>query len=282
MKKVPTIQAPLSHISLHFDFILHRHRPKPQTTKVGCLQVTLASISLNVGHNLSVGSSRSNVLALKVRQETLIRLAESTGRSKSVDLAITSEVGGANLVNASARRSEQLSINGRLNNSIDVLENVALGEDVTTGTDLECVAGVVVPVVVDGVQESVTLDLGATSTGVVDVVALQGDEVGVTIEVDTPVGVGVAGCGVVGNTVDVVVGQTDAVVGGGTKDVVLATDTGSLGLLDGCLFPRLGYRGLGLTVTWSIQIRSASSMVMASPPQTYSGLISVMAMFLYK
>jgi hypothetical protein len=35
-----------------------------------------------------------------------------------------------------------------------------------------------------------------------------------------------------------------------------------------------------LTVTWSIQTISLLSMVMASPPQTYLGLISVMAMFL--
>lgn len=35
-----------------------------------------------------------------------------------------------------------------------------------------------------------------------------------------------------------------------------------------------------LTVTWSIQTMSLLSMVMASPPQRYLGLISVMAMFL--
>lgn len=37
---------------------------------------------------------------------------------------------------------------------------------------------------------------------------------------------------------------------------------------------------VGSTVTWSIQTRSASSRVMASPPQTYLGLMSVMAIFL--
>lgn len=35
-----------------------------------------------------------------------------------------------------------------------------------------------------------------------------------------------------------------------------------------------------LTVTWSIQTMSLLSIVMASPPHTYLGLISVMAMFL--
>lgn len=38
----------------------------------------------------------------------------------------------------------------------------------------------------------------------------------------------------------------------------------------------------GHTVTWSIQTISLSSMVMASPPQTYLGLISVIAMFLLR
>lgn len=206
--------------------------PQAQTTKVGCLQVTLTSVGQNAGGNGGVSGSSSDVLALKVGQETLIRLAESTRRAKSVNLANTSKVSRANLVGGSIGRSEELSINGGLSNNIDVLENVALSEDVTTGTNLEGVAGVVVPVVVDSVQESVTLDLGATTAGVVDVVALEGDEVGVTIKVDTPVGVGVAGSGVLGNTVNVVVGERNTVVGGGTEDVVLATDTGSLGLLD--------------------------------------------------
>lgn len=35
-----------------------------------------------------------------------------------------------------------------------------------------------------------------------------------------------------------------------------------------------------LTVTWSIHTMSLLSIVMASPPHTYLGLMSVMAMFL--
>jgi hypothetical protein len=77
-------------------------------------------------------------------------------------------------------------------------------------------------------EEGVALDLGATAAGVVDVVALHGDHVAGAIQVDTPVVVAVAGGGVVGFTVDVAVGDGDAVVGLGAEDDVLATDTGSL------------------------------------------------------
>lgn len=110
-------------------------------------------------------------------------------------------------------------------------------------------AGDVVPVVVDlcwwlveskvtgrdrtySVEESVVLDLGGTAGGVVDVVALHGDQVGVTVKVDGPVVVAIAGGGVVGDTVNVVVGERDAVVGAGSEDVVLATNAGGLSFVN--------------------------------------------------
>ena len=67
-----------------------------------------------------------------------------------------------------------------------------------------------------GVQEGVALDLGGTTAGVVDVVALQSDKVTVTIEVNGPVVVGVAGSGVGGDSVDEVVGDGHALGGLGT------------------------------------------------------------------
>jgi hypothetical protein len=78
------------------------------------------------------------------------------------------------------------------------------------------------------VQQSVALDLGRPATGVVDIVALHGDHVAGAIEVDTPVVVAVAGGRVVRDTVDVRVGDGDAVVGLGAEDDVLATNAGSL------------------------------------------------------
>lgn len=102
-----------------------------------------------------------------------------------------------------------MAVHGGFNDGVDVLEHVALGEDHAARTDFEGVAGGVVPVIIDlkqlsthglkeegertyCVKQSVALDLGAATTKVVDVVALEGDEVARAIEVDTPVSVAVA------------------------------------------------------------------------------------------
>lgn len=58
------------------------------------------------------------------------------------------------------------------------------------------VGRVVVPIVVDGVEERVSLDFGRSAGEVVDVVALEGDEVLGTVEEQSPVCVAVAISGV--------------------------------------------------------------------------------------
>ena len=67
--------------------------------------------------------------------------------------------------------------------------------------------GVVVPVVVDGVQVGVALDLGRAAAGLVQVVALQGDLVAGAVQVDVPVVVVVAGCRPGSVAVDLAVGD---------------------------------------------------------------------------
>lgn len=79
-------------------------------------------------------------------------------------------------VGAGVRAAEQLARVPVLDRRVDVLEDVSLGEDHAAGVDLEGVARVVVPVVVDGVEDGVAGDLGAAAGGVVDVVVLEGDE----------------------------------------------------------------------------------------------------------
>lgn len=137
-----------------------------------------------------------------------------------------SEVSVARLASSSRRRNIEFTIHLRLGNSSNVLEHVALGKHIAALTDLESVAGVVVPVVVDSVQNGVALDLGRAAGSVVDVVSFHGDQVVAAVEVDAPVVVGVAGGGVVGHAVDVVVGQGNAVGRRGAEDVVLAADLG--------------------------------------------------------
>lgn len=135
-----------------------------------------------------------------------------------------SEVGGTGCVGGGRWSSEELTRDWRFSDDWDVLENVALSDDVGTGTDLERVSGVVVPVVVNGMEDGVSLDLGRTSRGVVDVVTLHGDHIVGTIEVDTPVVVSVTSGRVIRDTVDVVVGESDTVGSERTKNDVLTGD----------------------------------------------------------
>lgn len=220
---------------------------------VKSLDGTVTSRGNNAGGDVTVGGGRSDVLAFEVGEEVGVGLVEGARASESVDFTDTAKVGRADLIRRSAGRGEGLTLNRVLSNNRDVLENITLSKNVTALTDLECVAGVVVPVVVNldiistspigpskqvsgtsenretySVENSVSLDLGATATGVVDVVALQGNQVAGTVEVDSPVVVAVAGGGPVGLAVDEGVRDGDALVGFGAEDDVLPTDAGGL------------------------------------------------------
>lgn len=77
-------------------------------------------------------------------------------------------------------------------------------------------------------EQSIALNLGAATTKVVDVVALESDEIIRSIEIHTPVSVAIT-CGTVrGDTIKVGVGDSDAVVGTGSEDEVLTADTSGL------------------------------------------------------
>ncbi len=54
---------------------------------------------------------------------------------------------------------------------LDAVEDVALGDDHGAGTDIEGVAAVGVPVVVDGMEEGVADDLWGAARSVVDVIS---------------------------------------------------------------------------------------------------------------
>ena len=159
-----------------------------------------------------------------------------------------------------------------------ILEHVALSQDFAPCGVVESVATVGVPVVVDCVYKTVSADLWAASTGVVDVVTLHGDEVLRAGEVDGPVVVAVARCGPGGGTVEFVVGQGDAVGGAVAGDEHLATDERDLDVIcEGRVSYAREDMGRGRFVP--IQIRSDPSTVNASPPQMYCGFSSVMWMF---
>lgn len=98
--------------------------------------------------------------------------------------------------------------------------------------DLTYVLAVGVEVVVDGVEEGVAGDLGATAGRVVDVVTLEGDHVVGAGEVDEEVVVAVAVGRPVGGAVELGVGDGDTVGGSFAEDKVLAADAGGLDVVD--------------------------------------------------
>jgi len=77
-------------------------------------------------------------------------------------------------------------------------------------------------------EVGISLDLGCTATGLVKVVALEGDLVTGAIKVHVPVVATVTGGRVIGFTIDVVVGDGDTVVSFSAQDVVLTANPSSL------------------------------------------------------
>lgn len=73
------------------------------------------------------------------------------------------ESGGAGCVGAGAWTGEELAGESGLNGCSDVLEDVALGHNLGARADLEGMTGIVIPVVVNGVEEGVAADLGGTA-----------------------------------------------------------------------------------------------------------------------
>lgn len=89
-------------------------------------------------------------------------------------------------------------------------------------------ADVIVPEVVDDVDDGVASELGRAALGVCNVVVLERDGILGASQVHSPVVVGVAAGGPLGVAVDKVVGDRDAGVFGVASDNVLASDEGCL------------------------------------------------------
>lgn len=170
-------------------------------------------------HHVAVGfHGRRNRVTLEAAEHTRILSDKGSTAAKGVNKANMSQVGLANSIGGSIWRCEELAVVLQ-KWGLDVLENVAFGDDTRAGAaDVEGVAGVLVPHVVDGVEEGGASNLGGAAGGVVDVVADHGDEIAGAGEVDTPVVVVVAGSGPGGGTVEFRVGDGDTAGGGGTCD----------------------------------------------------------------
>jgi hypothetical protein len=133
----------------------------------------------------SSSAGSSDVLTLEAREHAGVRAGQSARGTVGVHLAVVAEVRLARRVVAG--RSKDLASKASLGSGNNVLEDVALSDDLGASVGLEGVLGVGVEVVVDSVEEGVAGDLGRAAGGVVDVVALHGDEVVGAGQVDSPV-----------------------------------------------------------------------------------------------
>lgn len=162
-----------------------QRQPSPSIVCVCFQQVWSLQHVTSVGgdggrHAARRRAGAGNVLARKVGQEASGGLAQSTAGAKDVDLARAAQRRrAAGAVRGRGHAEHLAGERGGLDLNGDILEDVALGQDVGAGADLEGVAGgcVVVPVVVDGVQQRVAANLGGAARHVVDVVVLEGNQV---------------------------------------------------------------------------------------------------------
>jgi hypothetical protein len=182
------------------------------------------SISSTSLHSLCIRRTHSTgyILSTESTQHTSVRARKRARATIRILLAVMSEV----LFTCSRARVavEQFASQTSLLREFDVLENIALCDNLGAGISFECVLRVGVEIVVHGVEQGVAADLGGAARGVVDVVLLEGHEVVGTGQVDAPVVVAVAGGGPAGCAVDVAVGDGDAVGGRVAEDDVLACD----------------------------------------------------------
>lgn len=77
-------------------------------------------------------------------------------------------------------------------------------------------------------EKRVSADLGSTTTGVMDVVALHGNEIRRASQVDGPVVMAVASGGPAGRAIKLIIGDGDTVRSVGAQDDHLATNEGDL------------------------------------------------------
>lgn len=214
---------------IYKNAVLYETSPWPSCVEY-LLDLTDASAVTDIAVGVGGGIGAGDVLAAKVLEEAGVGAGEGARGAKGVSLAAAAE--GAAAGAAAVGDGEELAADGAVDGGLDVLEDVALGQDHAAGVDLEGVARVGVEVVVDGVHEGVAGRLGRAARRVVDVVALERHQVRRAGHVDAPVVVAVASGTPRGRAVNLRVGDGDAVRGALAQDDVLAADEGGLDVVD--------------------------------------------------
>jgi hypothetical protein len=183
-------------------YLQRNHHASKQSWTFDPSDLSIPSTAL---HSLCIRRTHGTgyVLSTESAQHTRIRARKRARAAIRVLLAVMSEV---LLARSGARVAvEQFACETSLLREYNVLEDIALGNNLGTGVCFECVLGVGVEVVVHSVEQGVAADLGGAARGVVDVVLLECDKVVGTGQVDAPVVVAVAGGRPAGCAVDVAV-----------------------------------------------------------------------------
>lgn len=192
-------------------------------------ELSSARILGNVSLSLAGRGSRSDLQSLEIREERSIsRFFEVVRPRENVGLA-------------SATKSRSALVEGRLGGSkyaasivgddlVDLDEDVTLEEAAgCIVSTLEGVAVVVLPDVVDGVQEGAATERGGATSGAEDVVVLQSNLVVFSDHLEGPVVVLVSAASRVGAfTIDEVVGQGHTGAGIEAEYIVLTTRASGL------------------------------------------------------
>lgn len=222
--KICTIYIPSQTSSKNYSQESNIYRTKTTISSLHSTPLDLTNTS-GVRHIGARRSRTSNALPLEVAKEGGVRSTQRSRATKSVDLAHVSQSSTANRIRPRARAAEELP-RVTQQRRVHILEHVPLRHDVRPV--VESMPRVSIEVVVHSVQQGVAADLGGAPRGVVDVVALEGNQVVGARQVQRPVVVVVAGGGPVGVAIEIVVGDGDAVGGVVAEDEHLAADEGEL------------------------------------------------------
>lgn len=131
-------------------------------TRIPSLELTLTGLGVDASYDRGVRRSRGNVLPSEFGKEASVTAAERPRAPVSVHLARTTKSAAAGLGGARRGGSEQLALHGHIVDIRNVLEDVTLGENVTARTNLEGMATVIVPVVVN-LRYHEYIDLGEST-----------------------------------------------------------------------------------------------------------------------
>jgi hypothetical protein len=136
-----------------------------------------SDIRLDLGSRLSSCNNSTREFAKQIS----IALTKSTRTSQRVSFTSTTKSRTARraLISGKQFPSKRRSFH----RCLDILKHISLGQNVTTLANLKGVAGIVVPIVVYGVQQSPGLDFWGAAGGLVYVVIFEGYLVRGAIEV---------------------------------------------------------------------------------------------------